>query len=317
MCSGIANHNLPKLLCGLGWRCKMAVGVGNDLPGVCPYGAVLRSEGSWISLASWQFFGGICMSLILGISVALLGGGRACQPACYNMGMVYTAAPCAQQVFATPVALAGCTPIEVASPVANRTTETEKADPVSQLKVEATDPALAAADRPETLSQELGLGTTAKPVSSTTTDGPGNYGGALGFLGGLNSSLGGTSGGFGFGNGQGAPGRGSGGGSGTGGGNGSGDGGGSVNVDNNTPDNQGVVVNVNTTIANLNNNSQSQIQSQYQTQNQNQNQNQNMNGGHDHNNCCGGGGEQVPLPATVWMGLFGTGAVVFARRRLA
>lgn len=219
---------------------------------------------------------------------------------CGSTQVVYST-PCWQPVVTCqPVCRPNpcCTPCETATPVAN--TE-EEADPVANVAIEQ-DPALAAVDRPESLSEEIALGEFALPVADTEVVAGGGYDGgyAMGFV----PSYGGggySGGGFGFGNGMGRPGAGSGVGGGSGSGGGSGLGRTNNNVD--VPSNgdqgqfQGLIVNINN--------------SQSQTQNQNQSQSQGQCG-----SCSPGGGcSQVPLPATAWMGILGVASLWAAKRK--
>lgn len=69
----------------------------------------------------------------------------------------------------------------------------------------------------------------------------------------------------------------------------------------------GVTNNINFNVSQAN----QQTQSQYQYQNQSQNQNQNQNGG----GCCHGGGNVVPAPASLLLGLLGIPGLYLAYRR--
>lgn len=277
------------------------------------------------------------MGYVVCLSLALVGGqrDRCYAPAynqCQNFCITYSD-PCYQPALV-------CTPSDQGTPVASTEekgdavsdTEEDKAEAVmSPEMLEAV--ALAAADRPESLSPELPMDDSGFGISDEDPGLPISSGGtaASGFVPGFGSG-GGSGGGFSLGNGQVRPGSGFLSGSLLGGGGNQQDQGGDPqNQDQNTGTDQdqnqnqnqpiSVVVNagnvlqtlalnnVNTnTNSNVNTNTQSQTQSQFQFQNQNQHQSQ--------NNCCDdGGGKEVPLPATAWMGLMGLVSVVTARRR--
>lgn len=265
----------------------------------------------------------------------------------YASPIVYSS-PCLQPALvpsygciemAVPVA---CAPVEEAAPVSK---VEDEAEPVRSLEEER---AIAAADGASTLSNEMGIassdvGTGVSAVSTT----PAAVGGPpiTGFLPGLANPGGGN--GFSLGNGMTPPGTGAGAGGGFGGGFGGGrtNGGNDVVVDRdeapantNTNTQQMPVVNVtinggsslslnnnidlgemgdivtNITNSNSNSNSNSQTQSQNQMQSQTQTQMQDQMQNQQQCQTCNGGGEQVPLPPTVWMGLLGVASVFFVRR---
>lgn len=227
------------------------------------------------------------MQLLLCLTMTCVGGWR--HNACCNTGMLYCN-PCVQQT------ATACDPVEVAKPVA-KTTEEEDAAPVRRLTVER-DPALAAADRLESLSQELPLADSAVPVADVETGLDPDVGTAVGFTPGFGGGYGnGGGGGFGFGGGQAIP-RGTG--FGFGGGGGTGDSETGAGLDQGQIQDGLLAVNVSALISNINNLSQNQYQWQYQTQS---------------HCCCNNGGNNVPLPATLWVGLLGSLSVVAARRR--
>lgn len=245
------------------------------------------------------------MTYTLCVSLALLGGFGKCRPVynpCYTPCPVVYSVPCYQ-----PVVVA-CQPEEMADPVSDVEEEAEPASVESELAE-----IMAATDRPESLTPEIGLAELGEAVAFDDATPVGFGGGiAMGFTPGA-GSLGGGLGGLAFGNGQGRPGFGVGGGGGFGGGGaqgrqdidvGDGDRGAQDQI-------QGLVVNVNSLLNNVNNLSQSQQQQQQQKQHQHQHQHQH----HHHGHKGGGHGEEVPLPATAWMGLFGVAAAIVAKRR--
>lgn len=221
-------------------------------------------------------------ALILAVAtVGFFGRGHRC-----GTEVIYRS-PCWQPVVCQPVQC--CTPCEeVADPVSN--TE-EEADPVANVAIEV-DPALAAVDRAESLSEEIGLVEMADPVAAE------EFGGFTGYAGGFTPSYGGggfAGGGFGLGGVGGIPGNVAAIGGGSGGGSGSGEG--DSSTDSGSGQFQGLLVNINNSLTNI------------QTQQQSQKQHQSQSG------CCNGGGSQVPVPATAWMGIIGVASAFVAKRR--